>query len=86
MNIHEEHYDVLVRTPMICQNGHQRWLYHLISRGDLRTLWGPRGCDCDCPTGEMDEGFAALGPSHAVLEEADYDRSGAGEAILTLFS
>lgn len=68
-HIHEQHYDVLVRTPMLCQNGHQRWLYHLISGGDVRTLWGPRGCDCDCPVGEIGEGFTASGRSQAVLEE-----------------
>lgn len=67
VNIHDENYDVLVRTAMVCQNGHHRWLYHLISQGDVRTLWGPR--ECDCPTGEIGEGFAACGRvSEVVLE------------------
>ncbi len=69
MNIHSEYYDVLVRTPMLCQNGHQQWLYHLISRGVVRTLWGPRDSECACPVGEMDEGFAPSGPSQTVLED-----------------
>ena len=72
LDINKEQYDVLVKTPMVCQNGHPRWLYHLISNGDLRTLWGPR--ECDCPTGEIGEGFMASGRSQTVLEDvpADY--------------
>lgn len=63
MNIHDEHYDVLVRTPMVCQNGHHRWLYHSISQGDARTIWGPK--KCECPVGEIGEGFMASGPSQS---------------------
>ena len=51
------------RTPYRCQNGHFRWAYTIVlGDGDTRMTWGDKHPDCKCPTGDIGEGFAVIGP------------------------
>lgn len=67
MEIHKKNYDVMIRTPTLCQNAHHRWMYHIISQGEVSMFWGDK--ECRCPTGEINEGFRPCGASEVMLEE-----------------
>jgi hypothetical protein len=47
------------RTPTRCQNGHFRWYYYTVSFGRCEATWGPK--TCDCPTGDLHQGFRMVG-------------------------
>lgn len=47
------------RVPTICQNGHFRWEYITLYRGELKTSWGD--AKCKCPTHSIEQGFEPIG-------------------------
>lgn len=51
------------RTPHQCQNGHFRWLYTTIERGEVHESWGERQPECPCPTTQRGQGFSPIGQS-----------------------
>lgn len=49
------------RTPSRCQNGHLRFLFYSINFGHCEpSIWERQ--PCECPTGEIGEGFSKAGP------------------------
>jgi hypothetical protein len=50
------------RTPHRCQNDHFRWLYWEPKDGFVNSAkWGDKHPDCNCPTGDIDQGFRKVG-------------------------
>lgn len=60
------------RVPCRCQNGHFRWEFYSINRTGIRRSWGPR--NCDCPTGDIDQGYSPCGDPQ--LSTGKKDRTG----------
>lgn len=47
------------RVPTRCQNGHFRWMFLSLYRGETHMTWGQK--DCNCPTHGIDNGFDPIG-------------------------
>lgn len=60
------------RTPTRCQNGHYRFLFYSINFGHCEpSIWERQSCDC--PTGEIGEGFTKAGPEQQWTGLCDSD-------------
>ena len=52
---------IIIHTPMKCQNGHENTLVTYFKLGDIiKSYW--KDALCECPKGEMDEGYKAHAP------------------------
>jgi len=65
--------EIKIRTPCECQNGHKAYLYYSVRFGEVRYKDKNRGWKrtCNCPTGEIGEGYSACGEDELYTGLAD---------------
>lgn len=62
--------NMLIRIPVVCQNGHEAFWYIRVENLDCQHLGVPEEEKCKCPKFNLGEGYRQAGKPLVVEEES----------------